>query len=90
MTSGEGSGVKALDHVEIVASESSRFHDALRDAELAAPVPSCPGWDGNALAWHLAEVQSFWATIVEGLLDDPAGVEPPPELEGAALLILVA
>jgi uncharacterized protein (TIGR03083 family) len=79
-----------LDHVAMVASESARFRDALGDADLTAAVPSCPDWDGAALAWHLAEVQSFWATIVERLLDDPEGVEQPPRLEGPELLDLVA
>jgi uncharacterized protein (TIGR03083 family) len=60
-----------LDFIEAVQLESTRFLDAARSADLPGSVPSCPDWDTADLVWHLAEVQSFWASVVEGLLDDP-------------------
>jgi uncharacterized protein (TIGR03083 family) len=71
-----------IDFVDVVRVESTRFLDAVRSAPLDGPVPSCPDWDAADLVWHLAEVQSFWASIVEGLLDDPdevAGLERPDD-----------
>ncbi len=42
-----------------------------------AAVPSCPEWSAADLCYHLYEVQSFWATIVEGALTSPDGIEAP-------------
>ncbi len=66
-----------LDYVDALRSESARFSDLTRSVDPAAPVPSCPGWSAADLLWHLAEVQHFWATIVEGLLASPESI---PEL----------
>lgn len=67
-----------VDHLTVLRRESERFAACGRRGDLTARVPSCPDWDLADLVWHLTEVQHFWGAIVEGLLDDPAGV---PDLE---------
>lgn len=66
-----------IEFVDVVERESARFGEIGAGAHLDIAVPSCPGWDLADLTWHLAEVQYFWASIVEELLVDPGAV---PEL----------
>ena len=54
-----------LDHLSHVKAESKRFRALLKDADPAAPVPTCPEWDAADLLWHLTEVQAFWARVVQ-------------------------
>jgi uncharacterized protein (TIGR03083 family) len=72
-----------IDYVAVVRNESERFGKQIREADTDSEVPSCPGWTVADLAWHLAEVQHFWASIVEERLLDPDGVpdldRPPAE-----------
>jgi uncharacterized protein (TIGR03083 family) len=82
-------GVDTPGFVAAVEAESKRCLDALRAADLATDVPSCPGWTGADLAWHLAEVQRFWADIVARLLDDPGEHEKPERPPDEALLDLL-
>lgn len=65
----------ALDYAAHLRSDAARFAEALRSADPAARVPSCPDWDADDLLWHLAEVFSFWGTVVRDRLDDPAAAE---------------
>jgi uncharacterized protein (TIGR03083 family) len=51
---------------------------AVRDAGPGAPVPDCPGWTAGDLAWHVADVWSWWATIVADRATAP-GDGPPLE-----------
>lgn len=73
-----------IDYVEAVRRESDTFATALAGTALTDPVPSCPDWDVADLTWHLTEVQHFWASIVEDLLEDPDDVpsleRPTPDL----------
>ncbi|MGY2084830.1 maleylpyruvate isomerase family mycothiol-dependent enzyme [Blastococcus sp. SYSU DS0539] len=59
----------------------ARFADAAAEAVLAAGwrarVPGCPGWTLADLAWHLAEVQHFWAEMVRTRAADPSGYTRP-------------
>ncbi len=64
-----------LDHLR---RESDRFLDLLAEADPSARVPSCPEWAAADLLWHLAEVQWFWATIVEERRSSTEGIEHPP------------
>ena len=72
-----------IDYVNVLQAESSRFGELLA-ADLRADVPSCPEWTLADLAWHLTEVQHFWATIAGALLDDPGKVDSfeRPERDG--------
>lgn len=67
----------ASDHLAAIDSESVRFSELLAAVSMDVAVPSCPGWTVADLAWHLAEVQHFWGTIVAGLLQDPDQVVKP-------------
>lgn len=75
-----------IDFVEAIRRESARFLECVRQGDLTASVPSCPGWTLEDLAWHLSEVQSYWGTIASDLLQDPGGVTAPerPGPEGLA------
>ena len=70
-----------IDFDGVIRDESARFIAAVRAAPPADRVPSCPDWSVADLTWHLAEVQYFWATIVEGSLEDDSLV---PDLERPA------
>ncbi len=63
------------DHVQHLKRYSMAFLELARSSDLDTAVPSCPGWSVADLVHHLAEVQHFWGSIVEGRLDDPGGVE---------------
>lgn len=67
-----------IDYLAALDRESNRFASVTRAAEHEAPVPSCPEWRLADLIWHLTEVQYFWATIVDDLIQDP---EQVPSLE---------
>jgi len=60
-----------LDYLSAVREQSRRFAGVLEGIDLGREVPSCPGWTAADLVWHLAEVQHFWAEIVEHLLSGP-------------------
>jgi uncharacterized protein (TIGR03083 family) len=79
-----------IDFIGAVRSGSALFEEILRTGEPAAGVPSCPGWTLADLGWHLAEVQHFWSSIVEDLLDDPGPVRDLQRPEDAALADLAS
>jgi uncharacterized protein (TIGR03083 family) len=81
--------MESLDYVSTVREQSRRFAGVLEGADLGRDVPSCPGWTAADLVWHLAEVQHFWAEVVEGLLSDPGEVVHLEQPEHPALLDLV-
>lgn len=64
-----------LDHLR---RDSARFRDVLSTCDPGARVPACPDWDASDLLWHLAEVQLFWATIVDQRPAGPPEQWPPP------------
>lgn len=76
------------DHVQHLNRYSLSFLDLARSADLDSAVPSCPGWTVADLVHHLAEVQHFWGSIVDGRLDDPGGVEPKERPSNEALIEL--
>ncbi|MDX1449026.1 MAG: maleylpyruvate isomerase family mycothiol-dependent enzyme [Acidimicrobiia bacterium] len=63
-----------VDFLAAIRTESARFAACLRAGSWDAPVPSCPGWTLADLAWHLTEVQHYWASIASDLLLDPGNV----------------
>jgi uncharacterized protein (TIGR03083 family) len=73
------------DHLTLLDRYSQRFLELARSAEPDALVPSCPGWTVADLVHHLAEVQQFWASVVAGRLEDPAGVEKAPRPDDSEL-----
>jgi uncharacterized protein (TIGR03083 family) len=76
----EGGGrvpIMPPDFLAHLRAESDRFLDVLAETDPSARVPSCPEWAAADLLWHLAEVQWFWATIVEERRQSPEGMKPP-------------
>lgn len=65
-----------MDLLAALTTESARLTDVLADVDAAAPVPTCDGWTALDLAWHLTEVQTFWATMVEEQRDEPFDHDP--------------
>lgn len=64
-----------LDYLDHLRRESARFGAVLRDADLAAPVPTCPDWTAADLLYHLAEAFLFWAIVVRERADDPDPID---------------
>jgi len=58
---------EAPDWLGLLGAHAEEFADAISDADLDAPVPSCPGWSLRDLAVHLGGVHQ-WAVhcVVEG------------------------
>lgn len=69
----------ALTYLE---SAAGAFATTLAGGDLAAPVPTCPGWDLRTLAHHLGQVHR-WArgAIVEGHPDTPEVTAPDGRAE---------
>src|SRR5665811_1567935 len=74
-------------HVEMLERESHAFGRRIVDADMAAAVPSCPGWTIADLGWHLTSVQHFWGTIAEDLLGDPSDVPDADRVDDPLLAI---
>jgi uncharacterized protein (TIGR03083 family) len=70
-----------MDYAGVIAQESARMADALAQAPLTAPVPSCSDWSAADLAYHLGEVQDFWSQIVGNA---PAGPDDADDTERLA------
>jgi uncharacterized protein (TIGR03083 family) len=68
-----------LDYVAHLTGESARFGEAIAAAPPEAPVLSCPDWTADDLLWHLAWVQSWWATIVRDNVTGPEAKQLEPE-----------
>ena len=54
-----------IDFVGVVLQSTAGVVDVLRGSDLDAPVPTCPGWSVADLGYHLYDVQTHFATIVE-------------------------
>jgi uncharacterized protein (TIGR03083 family) len=66
-----------IDYTAVLADESRRFRQCFQGLDPGARVPSCPGWTAADLLWHLGEVQSFWARVVDGRLQAPDDIAEP-------------
>ena len=71
-----------VDYLSHLRDESARFLGALHGGDLSRPVPTCPGWTGADLLWHLGEVQWFWGSVVRDRLQSPDGLERPERPDG--------
>jgi uncharacterized protein (TIGR03083 family) len=63
--------------LDAIRHESDAFWTALEVGPLTATVRACPGWTLVDLGRHIAEVHSFWATIVADRVTDPKTVVDP-------------
>jgi uncharacterized protein (TIGR03083 family) len=73
--------VPELDCTAWIADDSEQFAAVLDTTSLDARVPGCPDWALRDLAWHLGNVQRFWAGIVRAGADvQPVfpDEQPPP------------
>ncbi|MFE5341491.1 maleylpyruvate isomerase family mycothiol-dependent enzyme [Isoptericola sp. NPDC056578] len=69
-----------MDALASLARDSALLVAAVRAAPADAEVPACPGWTARDLAFHVASVQAFWASVV--------GREPGAGLPGADVVPL--
>lgn len=56
--------VTSADHRAAVATETDRFVAAVKGADLATPVPSCPGWTLADLVKHTGSVQRWFSVLL--------------------------
>jgi uncharacterized protein (TIGR03083 family) len=66
------------DHSAAVASTAS--------GHLDDPIEHCPGWTMADLLQHLTEVQWFWATVVEQILQERPNEGRPTDTERSELI----
>ncbi|MEM7324696.1 MAG: maleylpyruvate isomerase family mycothiol-dependent enzyme [Actinomycetota bacterium] len=85
-----------IEFLPAIGAESARFLAAIESIDAAGTaltdvrVPACPDWNAADLAWHLTEVQAFWATMVGGGLSSPAEAEMPERPADDQVLALFA
>src|SRR4051812_9611617 len=63
--------VTPVDHRTAVAAETVRFVAAVRDADLATAVPSCPGWTLADLVKHTGSVQRWFSVLLRARIQEP-------------------
>ncbi|MFF5703711.1 maleylpyruvate isomerase family mycothiol-dependent enzyme [Streptomyces sp. NPDC012794] len=65
-----------IDHGAAVAAETARFAALLADADLSAPVPTCPGWTLGDLVRHTGGVHRWFSVLLRRRIQrPPAGRE---------------
>lgn len=64
-------GPAPVDHRAAVAAETARFVAALKDADLTAAVPSCPGWTLADLVKHTGSVQRWFSGLLHARIQEP-------------------
>lgn len=72
----------SVDHLALLRDAVEDMAARLVDADMAAPVPACPGWSVADLVAHLGGVQR-WATVaVVERRGDAGAAAPPGDREG--------
>lgn len=61
----------SIDHRAAVAEETARFVAAVKDADLATAVPSCPGWTLADLVKHTGSVQRWFSVLLRTRIQEP-------------------
>ncbi|MDJ0343423.1 maleylpyruvate isomerase family mycothiol-dependent enzyme [Streptomyces sp. H10-C2] len=59
-----GRALTSADHRDAVAAQTARFVTVVKGADLATPVPSCPGWSLADLVRHTGSVQRWFAVLL--------------------------
>ena len=78
-----------MDYTAAWAEQNSLLGELLRDADLATPVPTCPGWTLQKLLAHVGRGDRWAATIVRDHADGPVDLRtvadgrPPEDPDGA-------
>ncbi|MDA8264172.1 MAG: maleylpyruvate isomerase family mycothiol-dependent enzyme [Actinomycetota bacterium] len=67
--------MERTDAIAVINREGERVLELARMSNdaLAAPVPTCPGWDLGDLVKHLGNVYNWAGTVVAGCLQAPPG-----------------
>ncbi|WP_406327824.1 maleylpyruvate isomerase family mycothiol-dependent enzyme [Streptomyces sp. NBC_00203] len=60
-----------VDHRAAVVAETARFVAAVKDADLATAVPSCPGWTLADLVRHAGSVQRWFSALLRARIQEP-------------------
>lgn len=50
----------------LIRTDGIKIIEVLTDKGLEVPVPTCPGWNGGDLGWHVGQVWNFWGRVVSG------------------------
>jgi uncharacterized protein (TIGR03083 family) len=78
-----------MDFAAALIEQNGAFADALRGADLATPVPTCPGWTLKQLMRHVGRGDRWAAQIVGDRLTEPLDPrevrngKPPDDADGA-------
>ncbi|MCX4587242.1 maleylpyruvate isomerase family mycothiol-dependent enzyme [Streptomyces sp. NBC_01481] len=65
------SALTSAAHREAVAAQTARFVTVVKGADLATPVPSCPGWTLRDLVRHAGSVQRWFSVLLRQLVQEP-------------------
>lgn len=66
-----------MDHVETFVDAAEGLVEAVGRSDLAAPVPTCPGWSTYDVVVHLGNVHGWAATVVETGIESPEQHDQP-------------
>ncbi len=78
-------------HPDHIGLDSIRFHSdglaaLVADSALDVAVPTCGDWTLGDLAWHMTEVQDFWAYVIPSRPAPPAEYIEPNRPSDAAVV----
>jgi uncharacterized protein (TIGR03083 family) len=73
------------DHIAAIRAHGERLAGAA-EVDLAAPVPSCPGWTAADLVAHVDVICQFWLPLVTGAIADPTDFRPRPAAAASKLV----
>ena len=68
-----------MDHLALLESEVAAMAQAVREADLGAPVPSCPGWTVADVVAHLTGVHRWVLRALDNEGAPPYDEEPQPD-----------
>ncbi|MGW3819167.1 maleylpyruvate isomerase family mycothiol-dependent enzyme [Streptomyces sp. NPDC005046] len=68
---GHGRFPAPVDHPAAVAAETARFVATVKNADLATPVPTCPGWTLADLVKHTGSVQRWFSVLIRARIQEP-------------------
>lgn len=63
--------MSTLDHRTLVAEQTARFVTLTKGADLATPVPSCPGWTLLDLIRHTGSVHRWFSVLLRQQVQQP-------------------
>lgn len=64
MSENSGRALTPVDHCDAVAAQTARFVTVVKGADLATPVPSCPGWTLADLVQHTGSAQRWFSVLL--------------------------